>query len=60
MPDRDQRHAFSSSFEGWLPHGLGAMGLRLRLTRELSAGCVTLRHAITGKLLFTSPVINQR
>ena len=60
MPNRGQRHSFSASFEGMLPHGLGVTGLRLRLIGELSAGCVTLRHVTTGKLLLTSPVINQR
>ena len=60
MPDRDQRRSSSASFEGMLPHGLGAMGLRLRLMRELSVGGATLRRVIAGKLLLTSPVINQR
>lgn len=60
MLNRDQRHSFSASFEGQLPHGLGALGLRLRLTRELSASCVTLRRVTTGKLLLTSPVNHQR
>jgi hypothetical protein len=60
MSDRDQRHASSASFGALLPPGLGAMGLRLRLIRELSAGFVTLRHETTGELLLTSPVINQR
>jgi len=60
MPDRDQRRSTSTSFGGQLPRGLGAMGLRLRLTRELPAGFVALRHEFTGKLRLTSPVINQR
>jgi hypothetical protein len=60
MLNRDQRYSFSASFEGQLPHGLGVTGFRLRLTRELSAGFVALRHETTGKLLLTSPVINQR
>jgi len=60
MPDRKQSHPSSASFERLLPRGLCAMGLRLRLIRELSVGLVALCHEAAGKLLLTSPVINQR
>jgi hypothetical protein len=60
MTHRDQRHSASVSVGGMLPHGLGATGFRLRLTRGLSAGFVASRHETAGKLLLKSPVINQR
>jgi hypothetical protein len=60
MPDRAQRRSFSTSFEEMLPHGAGATGFRLRLTRGLPAGFVASRHETTGKLLPESPVLNQR
>jgi len=59
MTNRDQRHSCSAP-SGVLALGAGAAGLRLRLTRELSAGFVALRHEAAGKLLLTSPVNNQR
>lgn len=51
MPPRDQRQSLAASFGVRRPHGLGAVGFRLRLTRELSAGFVAQGHETAGKLL---------
>lgn len=60
MPHRDQRQSLTASSGARLRPGLGATGLRLRLTRELSAGFVAQNHETVGKLLLLSPVNTQR
>jgi hypothetical protein len=56
MPAHAQPHSCTvlSGARSWMV--LGARGLRLRLTQELSVGFAALGRGTAGKLLHTSPV----
>jgi hypothetical protein len=56
MTTRGSSHCFSASNEA-TGQGLAALGLRLRLTRELSPGSMVLNRGTGGQLLLLSPVI---